>query len=280
MCEAICIKHLHSECALCDDAYWAAEVKRTERKGFIYLLTNLLNGKRYIGQYVGDKVERRWSSHIRAALAGSKYAVHCAIRKYGTENFSAEVIWHGLAARLDAKEIYYVAKFNTFVGDVGHHGYNMTRGGNGGQLGSSYWLGRHHTAETRMKISLTFTPERRAALSAAHTGRLHTKEHRHKISMAKQGHSVSTQTRTKISSTLISGGYSAWNKGRSWTTEARTRISAGMTAAHAADPTLRENAARACRGKKRPPRSEEWCAKISKARLAGEAKKRALKGLL
>ena len=54
-------------------------------EGYIYLITNKINGKQYIGQTV-KTVQKRWSRH----LADSKnfdFYFYKAIRKYGKENF-------------------------------------------------------------------------------------------------------------------------------------------------------------------------------------------------
>lgn len=108
-------------------------MKREENnKGCIYLLRNLVNGKGYVGQHGTLTAERRWAKHIKSALLGkSLLPVHCAIRKYGVENFSAEIIWRGACTLLNAKEVHYIKKLKTFVGDLDSRGYNLTRGGGG-----------------------------------------------------------------------------------------------------------------------------------------------------
>ena len=53
-------------------------------EGFIYKITNKVNGKSYIGQ-TRNTVEFRWRQHYKAK--DNKY-FHRAIQKYGKENFA------------------------------------------------------------------------------------------------------------------------------------------------------------------------------------------------
>ena len=54
--------------------------------GFIYITTNHINGKKYIGQKKYDK-SGKWKKYL-----GSGLALKNAITKYGVENFSKEII--------------------------------------------------------------------------------------------------------------------------------------------------------------------------------------------
>lgn len=90
-------------------------------KGYIYRITNKVNGKSYIGQ-TRNTVEFRWRQHINAK--DNKY-FHKAIKKYGVENFKLETLECCNVEDLDSREIYYIAKYNTF----GENGYNLTKGG-------------------------------------------------------------------------------------------------------------------------------------------------------
>lgn len=99
------------------------------QQGCIYLVRNLVNGKGYVGQHKGANAERRWTAHIARALRGSKVCVHAAIRKYGAENFSAEVIWSGEPGLLNKKETFYIKKLGTFAGTGQGQGYNLNMGG-------------------------------------------------------------------------------------------------------------------------------------------------------
>lgn len=91
-------------------------------KGFIYKITNKVNNKSYIGQ-TRYTVEFRWRQHQHKK---DNTYFHNAIRKYGVENFIVEILEECDYKDLDSKEIYYIAKYDTF-----NNGYNMTFGGEG-----------------------------------------------------------------------------------------------------------------------------------------------------
>ena len=87
----------------------------------IYLITNLINNKQYVGQTVYTK-EKRWSGHLKGALCVDK-----AIQKYGVENFKLETLEEiEIEADLDRSEQYWISELNTMV----PNGYNITPGGN------------------------------------------------------------------------------------------------------------------------------------------------------
>jgi len=87
----------------------------------IYRIKNKINGKSYIGQ--SKSVQRRWREHIRGT---EDSVISKAIRKYGEDNFTFEIIEICSVEDLDSREIYYIKKYETYK-----KGYNMTLGGDG-----------------------------------------------------------------------------------------------------------------------------------------------------
>lgn len=91
-------------------------------KGYIYKITNKVNGMSYVGQ-TRYTVEFRWRQHQHKD-DGTYF--HNALKKYGVENFIVETLEECEVSKLDSREIYYIAKYNTF-----EKGYNLTIGGGG-----------------------------------------------------------------------------------------------------------------------------------------------------
>ena len=108
-------------------------------KYVIYKITNLINNKIYIGQTTN--VKERFRHHKQAPFRkGSRdynKPLYRAIRKYGLDNFSFEIIDKSAKSidELNDKEINYIKLFDSII-DSGH-GYNLESGGNNG-LKSEY----------------------------------------------------------------------------------------------------------------------------------------------
>lgn len=93
----------------------------------LYRLTNLINGKVYIGQ--ATDISKRWSDHRRATeLNKPTQIIHHAMIKHGLDNFSFEII-ACCKTQDDANELetILVAQYNSFVSNG--EGYNATLGG-------------------------------------------------------------------------------------------------------------------------------------------------------
>lgn len=96
--------------------------------GNIYKVTNLINGKIYIGQTI-HSIEERWNAHCFRSHLDSHYSLfHNAIKKYGKENFKLELVDTADSfEELNEKEIFYIKKYNSLT----PNGYNMAEGGQG-----------------------------------------------------------------------------------------------------------------------------------------------------
>lgn len=97
--------------------------------GYIYRITNKINGKMYIGQ-THNYYKTRWSQHKKEAFKKHRksynYPLYKSFRKYGIDNFEFKVIEICLIEELDAREIYWIKYYNTYS-----NGYNCTLGGKG-----------------------------------------------------------------------------------------------------------------------------------------------------
>ena len=101
----------------------------------IYCITNILNGKNYIGQSID--IESRWRNHCKNHTnpnsSSYKTYFYQALRKYGIENFSFRVVEECLEEELDEKEVKWISILHS--NDRGR-GYNTTIGGDGVR---GYW---------------------------------------------------------------------------------------------------------------------------------------------
>lgn len=94
----------------------------------IYKITNLVNGKVYIGQ--SQDIYIRWYDHKKSSRKKKKnIALYYAFAKYGIENFSFEIVEECPLEELDEKEILYIKKYNSYINWENANGYNMTVGG-------------------------------------------------------------------------------------------------------------------------------------------------------
>ena len=94
--------------------------------GYIYKITNNINGKCYVGK-TERTIEVRWSEHIRPSRWKMDLPLYRAFLKYGIDNFSIEEVEECDNAILDEREIYWINYFDTYK-----KGYNCTAGGEGG----------------------------------------------------------------------------------------------------------------------------------------------------
>ena len=100
--------------------------------GYIYKIQNKINNKIYIGQ-THYNINKRWSEHCSSSLElNSNYPLHCAIRKYGKENFTIEIIEEIPDELLSEHEIYWIGFYQSYA-PLGK-GYNATLGGEGNCL--------------------------------------------------------------------------------------------------------------------------------------------------
>ena len=97
---------------------------------FLYQITNIKNGKSYIGQSASYTVKNRFARHLSTARTGRGYALHEAIRRHGEENFICQHIMTAFTKDdLEQLESILILQNKTLY----PHGYNLTQGGKAGQ---------------------------------------------------------------------------------------------------------------------------------------------------
>lgn len=124
----------------------------------VYMLTNSVNGKVYIG-YTGTNPEIRFGWHFRDKDKDvtRNRALARALRKYGRESFMVSTLEQvGRLQEAKAREIYYIALHKS---NKCRYGYNMTPGGDGmseatRQKLKAFHTGRKPSDETRLKMRL------------------------------------------------------------------------------------------------------------------------------
>lgn len=194
----------------------------------IYRITNLINGKTYIGQHKYNKLDDSYM--------GSGKLIKLAIKKHGVENFKKEILYSRIQYRetADDMERFAIAKERA----IGKAEYNIANGGNG---------------------TGTISDETKQKISEAHKGKHHSEEHKRKISESEKGRKLSEETRKKISEALKRN---ANNTGKHLSEEIKRKISE----AHKGKSHSEEHNRKVSEALKGKHMSEEAKRKISEAR--------------
>ena len=95
--------------------------------GKIYLITNNINQKQYVGQTIMT-LKQRWNKHLSVSRQENPTGIAGAIKKYGKDNFTMQLLATCNIEDLNDLEQYYIKKYDTF-----NNGYNLTLGGEGGK---------------------------------------------------------------------------------------------------------------------------------------------------
>jgi len=152
------------------------EIDIIDPYGFIYITTNMINGKKYIGQKIFD---RHWKLYL-----GSGKRLKYAIKKYGKENFSREII--GICyskEELNDLEIKYIDIHNAVKNN---DYYNISYGGG-------------------TNAGLKFSDEHKLKISESNKGKIKSKETMIRISESKKGQILSEEHKLKISKSVLKG---------------------------------------------------------------------------
>jgi group I intron endonuclease len=105
----------------------------------IYKITNNINNKIYIGRSLD--IEKRWKQHKNPS---TDYLINRAIKKYGVDNFTFEIIEEiNNDNLLSDREVYWIHFYDS---TDPLNGYNISKGGD------AFFEGKHHTKESKLKI--------------------------------------------------------------------------------------------------------------------------------
>ena len=170
----------------------------------IYRIRNLINGKTYIGRHKYKKLDDTYF--------GSGILIKQAIKKYGKENFTKEI----LEANIDTVELAndFEQMYILFERAKGKAEYNLTDGGDGCK-------GYKYSEETKRKISET----KKGKKNPMYGGNF-SEDHKNNLSKNSArywaGKHLSEKTKRKISETKK--GVQAWNKGKELSKSQKERI--------------------------------------------------------
>lgn len=188
-----------------------------EPYGYIYLTTNKINGKRYIGQHSRSKLDKRY--------LGGGTALNKDIREYGRQNFKIQILQYSYIdtgfnitpnhpkisksqSILNFLETYWIEKLKTHISKGG---YNLQTGG--GQFG-------RHSIEMRKANSerqLNWSPEFKAAKIAkaletiANKSEEERKITQQKMSEARKRRITKPETIQKTKQTLKNRSRDEWD---------------------------------------------------------------------
>src|ERR1700694_6194578 len=211
---------------------------------FVYLITNTINDKRYVGQ-TSVPIERRWIQHRCEAKTGAGLHLYKAIRKYGADSF--EVI---ALVTVDTKREadFYETELIKFL-DLknSEKGYNMTDGGEGRRgIGLSQEVKDRMSANAKAKgikppdrtgcKMPPLTEEQRRQRSERLKGLVRgptSEETKKKLSLINKGKVLSEEHKQKIAAAHLGVGHSEESKrkmsaarvGRKHSEETRKRMS-------------------------------------------------------
>ena len=123
----------------------------------IYGLRNKLKPDRwYVGQSID--IEDRWGQY-RLLRCKQQKKIYNALKKYGYEEFDKVLIEECKKELLNEREKYWIKIHNSFG-----KGYNLTEGGEGGDLRS----GMKSSKEHKDKISKSLTGKKKSASHISH----------------------------------------------------------------------------------------------------------------
>lgn len=92
---------------------------------YIYKITNTVNQKMYIG-LTTTSIETRWKYHKKSAKK-PKAPLYYAMRKYGIDKFTIEIIEECILLNVQNREKYWIKYYDTFLNK--EKGYNQSPGG-------------------------------------------------------------------------------------------------------------------------------------------------------
>jgi group I intron endonuclease len=153
--------------------------------GFVYITTNLVNCKRYIGQCKFSN--KRWKTYL-----GSGKHLKEAFKKYGKENFKKEIICYAFSTEdLNYLETLFISEYDA-VND--RNFYNIASGG----YTTRGFQGKSHTEEFKQKMKEKMI---------GHSVSQKTKEHMKMVGSRKRNEDEKQNMREKMTKAWENGSH-------------------------------------------------------------------------
>lgn len=180
---------------------------------YVYLMTNMVNGKYYVGKTIKDSLDQYLADAASMAIRGknNRPLLHRAIRKYGADSFVieplAECETNADASNLERLWIILLSSKNHTIG------YNLSDGGEGSP-------GCKHSLEVRQRWS-----EQRKGKKAWNKGLtgIHTEDGKRRMVAARTGEN--NHFFGKHHSDSAKQSIATSNSKRVWTEESRKKMS-------------------------------------------------------
>ena len=203
--------------------------------GYVYLTTNLINGRQYIGQ-------KKSKEFLGNTYLGSGKYLKNAILKYGREAFIVELLEEcNSYDELNQAEIDWIEWYNAVESE---NFYNLSKGGKAPSYKASdstkQKMRDSHLGKRVGEVNSSKRPEVRVKMSKSHMGkalsmahRKHisdskrgksfTDEHKRNLKISREGYHHSQETIAKIRQS--NKGQIPWNKGKAMSEEQKRKIS-------------------------------------------------------
>jgi len=173
----------------------------------IYKITNLINGKIYVGKDTKD----------RRSYYGSGIVIKQAIKKYGKKNFRKEILEKCSDYQiLNEREKYWIEKLHA----IRPSGYNICSGGEGGDVLTNHPRRTQIIAKMKLRASSkeyldlqrqyhlgkswgNHTAEGKVKISKSNKGKIFTKKHKKNLSIARKKRITKPETVEKMRKSML-----------------------------------------------------------------------------
>lgn len=158
----------------------------SEKIHYVYLTTNIISGKQYVGDHTINSKEKRY-------YIGSGEAFLDAVKSYGESNFFKEILeWFETRKDSHNAETFYIKKFNTLV----PNGYNISPTGGLNVQGC-------FSEESKKKMSIH---------NVGMKGKHHSEKSKEKIRKGNKDLKRSIETKEKIQKATEGENHPNWGK--------------------------------------------------------------------